>query len=30
VVFFDFDNHKLAELPGAFQSLLEKPASQVA
>lgn len=30
VVFFDFDNHKLAELPGAFQSILEKPASQVA
>jgi acyl-CoA thioesterase FadM len=30
VVFFDFDKHKLAELPGAFQSILEKPASQVA
>lgn len=30
VVFFDFDNHKLAELPGAFQALLENPASQVA
>ncbi|MCB1672540.1 MAG: thioesterase family protein [Gammaproteobacteria bacterium] len=30
VVFFDFDNHKLAELPGAFRSLLEKPASRVA
>ncbi len=30
VVFFDFDNHKLAELPGAFRSILEKPASQVA
>ena len=30
VVFFDFDNHKLAVLPGALQSILEKPASQVA
>jgi len=30
VVFFDFDNHKLAELPGAFQSILEKPKSRVA
>ncbi len=30
VVFFDFDNHKLAELPGAFQSNLEKPKSRVA
>jgi acyl-CoA thioesterase FadM len=30
VVFFDFDNHKLAELPGRFRSLLEKPAAQVA
>jgi len=30
IVFFDFDRHKLAELPRAFQSLLERPASQVA
>ena len=30
VVFFDFDKHKLAELPKVFESILEKPASQVA
>ena len=30
VVFFDFDRHKLAELPRAFQSILERPATQVA
>ncbi|MBL4821815.1 MAG: acyl-CoA thioesterase [Gammaproteobacteria bacterium] len=28
VVFFDFDKHKLAELPRAFESILEKPASR--
>lgn len=30
VVFFDFDKHKLAELPKVFETILEKPASQVA
>ncbi len=30
VVFFDFDKHKLAELPKVFESILKKPASQVA
>lgn len=30
VVFFDFDKHKLAELPRAFQAQLDKPASRVA
>ena len=30
VVFFDFDKHKLAEVPRAFKTLLEGPASKVA
>jgi acyl-CoA thioester hydrolase len=30
VVFFDFDKHKLAEVPRAFKSILAAPASQVA
>lgn len=30
VVFFDFDKHKLAEVPRAFKSILAGPESQVA
>ncbi len=30
VVFFDFDKHKLAEVPRAFKSILSGPESQVA
>ena len=30
VVFFDFDRHKITELPSAFKALLEQPESRVA
>ena len=30
VVFFDFDKHKLAEIPRIFESILENPDTQVA
>ena len=30
VVFFDFDRHKIAELPPAFKAILEQPESRVA
>ena len=30
VVFFDFDKHKLAEIPRLFESILENPDTQVA